>query len=48
MTTHDRNPACKHDFIDLEHLSKFHNHILIIPDLFGIPPLMLILLLFLE
>ena len=27
---HDGNPTCKHDFIDLEHLSRFRNHILIV------------------
>ena len=30
MTTHDINHTCKHDFIDLEHLSRFRNHILIV------------------
>ena len=24
------NPTCKHDFIDLEHLSRFRNYILIV------------------
>ena len=27
MTTHDINYACKHDFINLEHLSRFYNYI---------------------
>ena len=27
---HERNPTCKHDFIDLEQLSRFRNHILIV------------------
>ena len=27
---HDENPTCKDDFIDLEHLSRFRNHILIV------------------
>ena len=30
MTTHGINHTCKHDFINLEHLSRFHNHILIV------------------
>ena len=29
MTAHDGKPACEHDFIDLEHLSRFRNRILI-------------------
>ena len=27
---HDGNRTCKHDFIDLEHLSRFSNHLLIV------------------
>ena len=27
---HDGNPTCEHDFTDLEHLSRFRNHILIV------------------
>ena len=30
MTTHDINHTCKHGFIDLQHLSRFRNHILIV------------------
>ena len=30
MTTHDINNTCKHNFIDLEHLSRFRNQILIV------------------
>ena len=30
MTTHGINHTCKHDFINLEHLSSLHNHILIV------------------
>ena len=44
---HDGNPTCKHDFIDLEPLSRFRSHISIVM-FFGIPPLMLILLLYVK
>ena len=27
---HDTNHTCKHDFIDLEHLSRFRSHVLIV------------------
>ena len=30
MTTHDIKQTCKHDFIDLERLSRLRNHILIV------------------
>ena len=32
MTTLDKNYACKHDFINLDHLSRFHNHIFVSHD----------------
>ena len=30
MTTHEINLTCKHDFLDLEHLSNFRNDFLIV------------------
>ena len=44
---HDINHTCKNDFVDLEHLSRFRSHVLIVIS-FGIPPLMFVLLLFLK
>ena len=44
---HDINHTFKHDFIDLEHLSRIHGYILIVM-IFWHSPLMLILLLFLK
>ena len=30
MTTHEMNHACKHDFVNIEHLSRLQNNILIV------------------
>ena len=38
MTTYDINHTSKHDFINLELLSRFHNHILIVMIYSAFPP----------
>ena len=48
MTTHDINYACKHDFINLEHLSTIFNSNLIVIIYSAFPFLMFVLLLFLK